>query len=50
MRNFFMDNFDLFLLKKLTLLAILRSFVHVNVLKFLRCEHFLKTIYRRSSC
>ena len=49
-RNFFMDNFDLFLLSKLTLLSILRSLAHINLLKLLWRKHFLKTIYRRSNC
>ena len=45
-----MDNFDLVLLNKLTLLSILRSFVHINVLKLLQRYDFLKTIYRLSNC
>ena len=44
-----MDNFDLVLLnhvKQTEVLSILRSFVHINVLKVLWRKHFLKTIYR----
>ena len=47
-RIFFMDNFDLVLLnhvKQTEVLSILRSFVHINVLKVLWRKHFLKTIY-----
>ena len=47
--DFFMDNFDLVLLnhvKQTEVLSILRSFVHINVLKVLWRKHFLKTIYR----
>ena len=49
-RIFFMDNFDLVLLNKLTLLSILRSFVHINVPKLLWRKHFLKRIYCLSNC
>ena len=37
-----MDNFDLVLLNKLTLLSILWSFVHINVLKLLWRNFFKK--------
>ena len=47
---FFKDNFDLVLLNKLTLLSILRFYVHINVLKLLWRKHFLKTIYHLSNC
>ena len=47
--EYFIDNFDLVLLNKLTLLSILGSFVHINVLKLLWRKYFLKTIYGLSN-
>ena len=46
--NFFMDNFDLVPLNNL--FSILRSFVHVNVLKLLWRKHFLKNNLSPSNC